>query len=156
MSRRWGAQVALVWLLCALVLVPLLGRLHQITHGDTLDQLHAGQWRGASAFTALNATQRAQQPFAKAGSDVDVDRDVRATHRTAIPHAPPSLFNQLAGHHSASDCLLLDQLALSDALHSTPAALPTPVLAQAPPAPPADRVDVLHVTLFQARGPPLA
>ena len=35
-------RVALAWLLLALVVVPTLGRLHQVVHGGALDQAHAG------------------------------------------------------------------------------------------------------------------
>lgn len=34
-------RVALAWLLLALVVVPTLGRLHQVVHGAALDQAHA-------------------------------------------------------------------------------------------------------------------
>lgn len=71
----------------------------------------------------------------------------------ASAHAPDLLGGFLASH-SRVDCLLLDQLALGDALHGTaPVLLPrSPALA--PVAVHAERVLARHVALFQARGPP--
>lgn len=148
--RVVGAQAALVWLLLALVVAPTLGRLHQVTHGSTLDRVHAGQ-----LLLALQAPTQAQ--------GLGLPMPARPPTLAAAPAQPagaapasPGLFDLLAGHHSAADCLLLDQLALGDALVSIPMVVPAPVLAQAPPAPPADRVGVRHITLFHARGPPVA
>ena len=139
--RGVGAQAALVWLLLALVLAPTLGRLHQISHGRTLDRVHAGQ---------ATAQQHKPSPAAMLAAAAPTARPA------AAPLSSPGLFDLLAGQHSAADCLLLDQLALGDALYSLPTVVAAPLLAQAPPAPPADRVGVVHVTLFHARGPPSA
>lgn len=163
-ARRWagqglrvvGAQAALVWLLLALVVAPTLGRLHQVTHGSTLDRVHAGR-----VLLALQAPTQAQAqglgPLTLTPTPAQHPALAAAPAQPAgaVPASSPGLFDLLAGHHSAADCLLLDQLALGDALYSIPMVVPAPVLAQAPPAPPADRVGVLHVTLFHARGPPV-
>lgn len=159
--RQLSAQAALVWLLLALVVAPTLGRLHEVTHGTTLDRVHAGH-----VLLAQRQAQHAKaidpplsQGLKTANGDLSPTAPARAD-ATATPAgdspSSPGLFGRLAGHHSAADCLLLDQLALGDALYSVPLVVPAPVLAQAPPAPPAGRVGVLHVALFQARGPPLA
>ncbi|MES2609908.1 MAG: hypothetical protein V4679_06675 [Pseudomonadota bacterium] len=71
----------------------------------------------------------------------------------ASAHAPGALGGFLSSH-SLVDCLLLDQLALGDALHgSAPALLPI-LPALAPVVTHAERVLARHVALFQARGPP--
>lgn len=57
-------------------------------------------------------------------------------------------------NHSRVDCLLLDQLALGDALHGSAPVLLPPSPALAPVAVHAERVLARHVALFQARGPP--
>lgn len=161
-ARHWagpglrvvGAHAALVWLLLALVVAPTLGRLHQVTHGSTLDQVHAGQ-----VLLALQAPTQAQAQAEGLGLPTPARPPTLATapaEPAGAAPASPGLFDLLAGHHSAADCLLLDQLALGDALVSIPMVVPAPVLAQAPPAPPADRVGVRHITLFHARGPPVA
>lgn len=156
-----GAQVALVWLLLALVVAPTLGRLHEVTHGTTLDRVHAGQVLLAQQQAHATATAPAltlAQALDKAQGDTFSTRAL--ADASALPAGGTAstlgLLDRLAGQHSAADCLLLDQLALGDALYSIPLVVPAPVLAQAPPAPPVDRVGVLHVALFQARGPPLA
>ncbi|WP_369642446.1 hypothetical protein [Acidovorax sp. A79] len=133
-SRRLPSQVvrlALAWLLLALVAVPTLGRLHQVVHGGALDRVHAGQALSSAASAASIAPGAA--PSASG-------------HGLLLP--------LLLGHHAPVDCLVLDQLALGDALHSAPLALPHAVPAQAPSTDPAGRVAVAHVALFQARGPP--
>jgi hypothetical protein len=61
---------------------------------------------------------------------------------------------ELLPGHAPLDCLLLDQLALGDILHSAPVELPPAVPTQALPTPPAGRTAAAHVALFQARGPP--
>ncbi|MFT4241878.1 MAG: hypothetical protein QM569_06315, partial [Acidovorax sp.] len=55
-----------------------------------------------------------------------------ATHQ-ADPH-PQGLLQQLVAGHTPVDCLLLDQLALGDALHGAPLALPATAAPLAPPA----------------------
>lgn len=121
LQARVARRLALVWLLLALVVVPTLGRLHQVAHGGALDQMHAGQQAPAAAEQG---------------------------------HGPwPSSF---LAHHAPADCLLLDQLALGDALHSATLALPDAVPPQALPPHSAGRAGVSHIALFQARGPPAA
>ena len=119
---RWWAQLALAWLVLALVAAPSLGRLHQVVHGDALDRVQ--------------------------GHTHIID--------TASAEHSHGLIAQLVAGHAPADCLLLDQLALGDALHSAPLALPeaTPTLAQ--PHPPAGRTTLPHTALFLARGPPAA
>lgn len=122
--RVWAAHAALVWLVLALAWVPTVGRLHQIAHAQPLAQIHAGHGKPAGV---------AQQ------------------HASA---QAPGLLGGFLSSHSLVDCLLLDQLALGDALHSAaPALLPT-LPALAPVATHAERVQARHVALFQARGPP--
>ncbi|RYF73063.1 MAG: hypothetical protein EOO29_27350 [Comamonadaceae bacterium] len=136
-------RLALAWLLLALVVVPTLGRLHQLAHFGALDRVHAGQALTHSAGVAPSL------PFASAATGT---RSADA----ALPAAAPShgLLSLLLGQHAPVDCLLLDQLALGDALHSATLALPDAVPAHAPPADHALRTAASHVALFQARGPP--
>lgn len=75
----------------------------------------------------------------------------------AVEHASahaPGLLGGFLSSHSLVDCLLLDQLALGDALHGTAPVLLPPSPAFAPVAVHAERVQARHVALFQARGPP--
>ncbi|MFN7153905.1 MAG: hypothetical protein ACK4OE_09435 [Acidovorax sp.] len=143
-SRQLWAQAALVWLLLALVVVPTLGRLHQVMHAP-VQQTHA-----LSASHAL--------AFAEPGAGADTSAGHAHTHGDTADepaaHAH-SLLDALLAHHAPVDCLLLDQLALGDALHSAPAALAAPVTAQAPLVHPAATAAARHVALFHARGPPV-
>lgn len=124
--RVWAAHAALVWLVLALAWVPTIGRLHQIAHAQPLAQIHAGHG-------ALAGVKQQQQ------------------HASA--HAV-SLLGGLLSSHSLVDCLLLDQLALGDALHSAAPALLPQLPALAPVTLHAECVQARHVGLFQARGPP--
>ena len=134
MVQRFTDQAALVWLLLALVVVPTLGRWHQISHGGALDRVHAGRLLApAFAPTTPAATQ------ARSGTTAT------AIHR---------VLDRLLGPHTSADCLLLDQLALSNALHTTVVVVPAVAPVRAAPMPPTDGVGVWHVALFQARGPP--
>lgn len=126
------AQAALVWLLLALVVVPSLGRLHQVMHAPAL-QAHALSPAAAGAGAPITAAHTGE------------------SSHTA--HAQ-GLLDLLLAHHAPVDCLLLDQLALGDALHSAPTALAAPAPAQAPLVHPAATAAARHVALFQARGPP--
>ena len=140
-----------MWLLLALVVVPTLGRLHQVMHAPAL-QVHAllpsdtPAYAGAShgngnhGFSAADAL--AEQTGAPAAGHHHPD------------HAHFSLLDVLLAHHAPVDCLLLDQLALGDALHSATQALATPVPAQAPLVHRAATAAARHVAHFQARGPP--
>lgn len=123
---RWWAQLALAWLVLALVAAPSLGRLHQVVHGDALDRVQAS----AHAHSHTKATAGAEHSH--------------------------GLLAQLLTGHAPADCLLLDQLALGDALHSAPLALPEATPTQAQPHPPAGRTTLPHTALFLARGPPAA
>ena len=76
-----------------------------------------------------------------------------AAGHTAASHSA-DLAGGFLSSHSLVDCLLLDQLALGDALHSTVAVLLPSLPAAAPQATHARRVPARHVALFQARGPP--
>ena len=78
-------------------------------------------------------------------------------------HGPLVAADQGAGHgtsagflssHSLVDCLLLDQLALGDALHSASVVLLPPSPAPAPVAAHAHGVQARPAALFQARAPP--
>ncbi|RQO79499.1 hypothetical protein [Acidovorax sp. FJL06] len=126
-------HMALAWLLLALVVVPTLGRVHQMAHGGALDRVHAGQ------------AQLPDAPTAEAAPAV-----LRQGHGLWLP------LSLLVPQHAAVDCLLLDQLALGDALHSAALALPEAAPAQMATTQPADRTGAVHVALFQARGPPAA
>lgn len=80
-------------------------------------------------------------------------------------HGPLVAADQGAAHgasagflssHSLVHCLLLDQLALGDALHSAALALLPHSPAPAPVAAHAHGVQARHAALFQARAPPPA
>jgi hypothetical protein len=141
LRQQLPAQAALAWLLLALVVVPTLGRLHQVEHAGALEQMRAGHAVQADAHHRLAAASLAADEDAAPSTEAD------HTH---------GLLSLLLAPHAAVDCLLLDQLALGDALHSAPQALPTLVPAQAPPVQHAGRSAAPHVALFQARGPPTA
>lgn len=147
LRQQLPAQAALAWLLLALVLVPTLGRLHQVEHAGALEQMRAG-----------HAVQRASHGGAHPeGAAAFLAEDEGAASAEADrAQGLPGLLSLLLAPHTSVDCLLLDQLALGDALQSAPSALPTLVPAQAPPAQHAGRSAAQHVALFQARGPPTA
>ncbi len=131
-------RVALAWLLLALVVVPTLGRLHQVVHGGALDQAHAGLLAAPSSLPGQTAWDPA--PNARSAATT--------CHSLWLPY--------LLAHHAPVDCLLLDQLALGDALHAAPLALPAadaplPLAMHA-----AGRASTPHIALFHARGPPVA
>ena len=90
-----------MWLLLALVVVPSLGRLHQVMHAPAL-QAHALSPAAAGAGAPITAAHTGE------------------SSHTA--HAQ-GLLDLLLAHHAPVDCLLLDQLALGDALHSAPTTL---------------------------------
>lgn len=138
------AHLALAWLLLALLTAPTLGRLHQVVHGGTLDRVHAGQSLLAPGVQGL--------ALSDAASSSRFSQSAAAAPDHSHGHA---LLPLLVGHHAPVDCVLLDQLALGDALHGDTVALPDAVPVHAPPAAPALRTDASHVALFQARGPPL-
>lgn len=123
---RLPARAALAWLLLALVVVPTLGRVHQVAHAGALHRMHVG-----------HAVQGAPDAV---GDE----------------HAPALLLPPSLASHAPADCLLLDQLALGDAMHSAPLALTPAVPALAPPTVHAGRSATPHIALFQARGPPRA
>ena len=78
---------------------------------------------------------------------------------TAQPAAAPghSLWlPYLLAHHAPVDCLLLDQLALGDALQAAPLALPAADAPLPPGVHAAGRASTPHIALFHARGPPVA
>lgn len=89
------------------------------------------------------------QPLAQ----IHADHGTPAVVEHASAHAP-GLLGDFLSSHSRVDCLLLDQLALGDALHGTAPVLLPPSPALAPVAVHAERVQARHVALFQARGPP--
>lgn len=132
-------RLALAWLLVALVAVPTLGRLHQVAHGSTLDRVHAGL-----SLAAQGA------PGAATRSDAADAVGPKAGHG----HGFHTLAPLLLGQHAPADCVLLDQLALGDSLHSAAVALPEAVPAHAPPVHRVARNAASRVALFQARGPP--
>lgn len=125
-ARAWAARLALVWLVLALAWVPTAGRLHQIAHAQPLAQIHAGH----GALVALAAAEH------------------------AAAHGMAGDAGGFLSSHSLVDCLLLDQLALGDALQSAALVLLPHSPAAAPVATHADGVQARHAALFQARGPP--
>ena len=84
-----------------------------------------------------------------------VQAHAHATDTASADHRHGQLAQLVAGH-APTDCLLLDQLALGDALHSAPLALPEAAPTQAQPCLPAGRATLPHTALFLARGPPAA
>ena len=95
---------------------------------------------GSVAPLAMATASQAGAPTAAAG------------HVAAHAHG---LLDALLAPHAPVDCLLLDQLALGDALHSAPVVLTPPLPAQAAPEQPGATAAPWHVAFFQARGPPL-
>lgn len=143
-GRRVTAKLALCWLLMAMVLAPTLGRLHQVVHAGALERVHAGSGGLAAPVQAAKSAA----PAAAAVSPAFI------TGHPLAPHGLVSLISLLLPEHAPVDCLLLDQLALADALHCGAPALPFAVPAQAPPMRHARGRSAPHVALFQARGPP--
>ena len=131
-------RVALAWLLLALVVVPTLGRLHQVVHGGALDQAHAGLLAAPSWLPG--------QPT----------WDPAPNARSAATTGPSLWMPYLLAHHAPVDCLLLDQLALGDALQAAPLALPAADAPLPPAIHAAGRASTPHIALFHARGPPAA
>ena len=123
-----------MWLLLALVVVPSLGRLHQVMHAPAL-QAHALSPAAAGAGAPITAAHTGE------------------SSHTA--HAQ-GLLDLLLAHHAPVDCLLLDQLALGDALHAAPLALPAADAPLPPAVHAAGRASTPHIALFHARGPPVA
>lgn len=166
--RYFWAQAALVWLLLALVVVPSLGRLHQVLHAEALP--------GVRGSLAVGVVQKAQatQPAQGLGLPLQGSAPaLRTAHSGDASVAQPaesqqqqqqhpgsdhahSVLHLLLPHHTPVDCLLLDQLALGDALYSAPTALTGPAPAQAPVAYRAASAAARHIAFFQARGPPAA
>ena len=178
-AKKLSAQAALVWLLLALVLVPTLGRLHQVVHGNSLDRVQVGQAQMAPALQALQplrvdvvegttsfmdaakVTAAAATATATASTETETETETETATATAqatnTAHPPGhGVFDRLLGAHTAADCQLLDQLALGHALHAVGVALPPLVPALAPPVHQADAIGALAVAQFQARGPPRA
>lgn len=138
--RSRARALALWWLLLCLVLVPMLGQLHHVAHGGVAGQGHtAGAAHGAHGGAGAHAVHA----HGKAAALVRAD--------TA---APATLLDGLVPGHAAADCLLLDQLALGDALHLATSALP----AVAPLAAASFRCAISGpaqpLALFEARAPP--
>lgn len=147
-------HMALAWLLLALVAVPTLGRLHQVAHGGALDRVHAGQALAqGGALAGASVASSASAPFASTQVDVAA-RAIVPVDSHGHDHGPAQWLPLLLAGHAPVDCLLLDQLALGDTLHSAPVALPPAVPAQALPTHHAGLTAAAHVALFQARGPP--
>ena len=145
LRQQLPAQAARAWLLLALVVVPTLGRLHQVEHAGALEQMRAGH--------AVQAAQQADAHHRLAAASLAADEDAATSTQADHTHG---LLSLLLAPHAAVDCLLLDQLALGDAVHSAPLALPETAPTQAQPYPPAGRTTLPHTALFLARGPPAA
>ena len=148
LREQLPVQAALAWLLLALVVVPTLGRLHQVEHAGALEQMRAGH--------AVQGRQQGAAHHGLAAASMAEAGDTATSTEADHAHGVNGLLSLLLAHHAPVDCLLLDQLALGDALHSTPQAVPALVPAQAPPVKHAGRSAAPHIALFQARGPPTA
>lgn len=140
--RTRARVLALWWLLLCLVLVPTLGQLHHVAHGGVAGQRHtAGAGHEAHGGPGLHAGHA----HGKAAALVRADTDTAAA---------ATLLGGLVPGHAPADCLLLDQLALGDALQLATAALP----AVAPLAAASFRCAISRpaqpLALFQARAPP--
>lgn len=130
--QHLSARVALmwwVWLMLALLLAPALGRLHQVVHADALDRIHAG-------YGAQTETLRPAQH--------------------ASPDTGHGLFHGLLPSHTATDCQLLDQLALGHAVPTACVVLHQQAPVQTVPSHHADATGAWPVVRPQARGPPWA
>jgi hypothetical protein len=144
LRHQLPAQAALAWLLLALVVAPTVGRVHQVEHAGELAQMRAGHAAAQPKPVVAFPVQQDSAPAAAEGGHA---------HQLA---GHPGLLSLLLAPHAPVDCLLLDQLALGEALHSLPEALPPPAPAQAPQVAHAGRTTAPHRALFQARGPPAA
>lgn len=138
--RSRARALALWWLLLCLVLVPTLGQLHLVAHGGVAGQGHtAGAAQGAHGAHGAHAGHA----HGKATALVRADTAAAGT-----------LLGGLVPGHAPADCLLLDQLALGDALHLATSALP----AMAPLAAASFRCAISRpaqrLALFEARAPP--
>ncbi len=165
LRRRLPTQAALAWLLLALVVAPTLGRLHQVEHAGVLAQLRAGHAPAAHSLqgaqhgtaqhgqNALHGPQEGAFTATGPGNGASAESD---HHHGLHGHGDQGLFSLLLAPHAPVDCLVLDQLALGDALHSGPQALPAQLPGQMPPVQHAGRFSAPHLALFQARGPPTA
>lgn len=130
-ARAWQA----VWLAClllALAWVPTLGRVHQA--------LHSGDHRTVP-IQGLAHTGDAAHPHARA---------------QVAPAAAALIESLLPAHTSGLDCLLLDQLALTDGLLASAPGLPAVPSTHHAPMGLVQHGWVLHRALFQARAPPAA
>lgn len=127
---------ALVW---ALVLVPMLGRMHQSVHWSA---------HGAGHVVAHRA---AGSPLA---SLPDRAHSVEMAQKSAGQGAAsPDGF--MPSHAAGLDCLLLDQLALADVLLPSSLGLPLQQAAHATQSLWAEPLHALHAAVFHARAPPL-
>lgn len=138
--RTRARVLALWWLLLCLVLAPTLGQLHHVAHGGVAGQRHTA---GVGHEAHGGPRPHAGHAHGKAAALVGADTAASAT-----------LLGGLVPGHAPADCLLLDQLALGDALHLATAALP----AVAPLAAASFRCAISGpaqpLALFQARAPP--
>lgn len=112
-----------------------------------------GRWSRCARVTRCKLRNKPTHTTGSQPASLAADEDAATSTQADHTHG---LLSLLLAPHAAVDCLLLDQLALGDALHSAPQALPTLVPAQAPPVQHAGRSAAAHVALFQARGPPTA
>lgn len=118
------------WLMLALVLSPALGLVHKVVHGSGLP-------KPAAIAVVAQLAQAGEQSFEQAEAQ-----------------PAPDVVHSLFGEHTKGECVLLDQIALGQALLAYVLLVP-----QSPPAgaPAVDAsVEPLgqHATPFHARGPP--
>ncbi|WP_291518930.1 hypothetical protein [Acidovorax sp.] len=138
-ARTRAGALALWWLLLCLWVVPTLGQWHHATHGGA-----AGQGRAEASAPAAHAGHRHGAALAHPGPG-----SAPAAHADAA-----SVLDGLLPGHAAADCLLLDQLALGDALHL--AAVHLPLAAPRPATFPRCAISrpAQTLALFEARAPP--
>ncbi|RYF27043.1 MAG: hypothetical protein EOO33_05925 [Comamonadaceae bacterium] len=132
-----NARQPLWWLalVCALVLAPMLGRMHQVVHAPGLwAQGAAASWAATHAHPHAHTAVPAHAPAA-ASADT--------------PHA-------LFASHAGADCQLLDQLLLASALLGSLPAQAHALPGDAPVAPTARPHGTRRLAAFLARAPPLA
>ena len=121
---RVGGRLLLVWLLCALLVAPLLGHLHALAHpGAQGHEAHGGA-----------------HPHAPGGHSAE-----------PIAH---TLADLLAEHPSSADCQLFDHLALADAAPSAAGATSSPPPPALPVQAARTAPATAHAAQYHARGPP--
>ncbi|MBS0508368.1 MAG: hypothetical protein JSR53_13395 [Proteobacteria bacterium] len=118
--------LGLAWLLLALLLAPMLGRMHQVLHAPTIGQTVQG-----------DAHPRAQDDPGSAGQQA------------------LDMLHALFAGHSSADCQVLDQHTQLGAGFSAFALAPVTVSQAVPLGAPLCAPDTRRAAAFHARAPPL-